>query len=89
MFQAARAPGYSATVDLKLIVGERTLELGQIGPGMICLREPFNLPCCEATVVMTVEGRERHWPVFLPDGLSRSSAWARTVVREPAPSTAD
>jgi hypothetical protein len=64
---------------LKLIAEGRALELAQIGPGMICLREPCSLPAGDAIVVMHVDGRERQWAVNLPEGASAASAWVRTI----------
>jgi hypothetical protein len=85
MSNPARGTGYSATVKLQLIVGDRTLELGQIGPDAVWLRENAEIDPCDATVVMTVDGRRHEWPVYLPDGLSRESREARTVARSAAP----
>ena len=63
--------GYSAFVRLRLVLGDRTLELASIGPERIRLREPAELPPCDAQVVMNVDDFERRWPVYLPDGIYR------------------
>ena len=64
---------------MHLIVGERTLELAQIGPGSVILAETAELPACSAEVVMHVDDFERRWPVYLPDGISAQSRRVRTV----------
>lgn len=74
--------GYSSMVRLELVVGDQTLELGQIGPDLIHVRTPVSLPPCDADVVMHIDGRERRWPVRLPDGISSHSRLVRT---EPMP----
>lgn len=81
MNASSPATGYSATVRLELIAGDQVLELGQIGPDMIHVRTPISLPPCEADVVMHVDGHERHWPVFLPDGIQTESRLVRTRPR--------
>ncbi|MGQ0636166.1 MAG: hypothetical protein ACT4QC_16255 [Planctomycetaceae bacterium] len=83
MTGATRGNGYSATVKLDLEVGDRLISLHQIGPGTIWLREPIDLPPCDAIVVMHIDDHEQRWPVYLPDGLSRESCSGRTFAREP------
>lgn len=68
---------------LDLYVAGGTHSLHEIGPGMVCLREPLDLAPCDAIVVMTVDGQRHEWPVYLPDGLSANSREARTIDREP------
>ena len=74
--------GYSADVRLELCLPDVTLELGQIGPERLILDQPMDHPPCEAEVVLHVDGSERRWPVFLPNGISRNSHIIRTA---PAP----
>ena len=71
--------GYSSCVHLELVVGDRVYELHAIGPGTIRLREPAELPPCNAQVVMHVDDHEDRWLVYLPDGLSPNKREARTV----------
>ena len=47
-----------------------THKLSSIGPDGISLREPAELPPCDAEVVMHVNDQERRWAVYLPDGIS-------------------
>jgi len=71
--------GYSAQVRLHLVIGSRILELGQIGPDRIVVREPADLPPGPAEVVMHVDSFERRWQVYLPDGISPQSREVRTI----------
>ena len=74
--------GYSAEVRLHLEVAGRILELAQIGPDSVILRTTAEIHPCEAEVVMRVDGRQRRWPVYLPDGISSQAKRVRTVARE-------
>jgi len=85
MNSAPTSTGYSAYVRLQLVLGDRTLELSSIGPDGISLREPAELPPCEAEVVMNVDDFEHRWPVYLPDGISANSREVRTVTQPAAP----
>jgi hypothetical protein len=76
--------GRSAEVRLQLVVGNRVLELGQIGPGSVILEELAELPPCDAEVVMHVDDFERRWQVYLPDGISPDSREVRTVTQPAA-----
>lgn len=80
--------GYSAKVRLTLLVEEASLDLAEIGPELIYLRHPIDLPPCDATILMTVDGREHRWKVYLPDGLSANAREARTCDRQPAAAAA-
>ena len=70
--------GYSAEVQLRLIVDDHEYALSQIGPNCIVPRGTVTLPPCEADVVMHVDGHRRVWRVWLPDGVSPKSTFART-----------
>ncbi len=85
MNSAPASTGYSAEVRLHLVIGDRTLELGQIGPDRIILSEPAEMPPGLAEVVMHVDSFERRWQVYLPDGISPQSCEIRTVPQPPAP----
>ncbi len=61
------AAGYSARVELELITGDRVLELSQIAPDKVTLREAVELCPTEALVVMRVDGNEHSWNVRLPN----------------------
>jgi hypothetical protein len=74
---AAMSPGYSADVRLSLVVGDRSFDVGQVGPEDLVLREPVTLPPCEGEIVITIDGSERRYPVSLIDGVKET----RTLVR--------
>ena len=65
--------GYSAQVAIELRLGERTVEVAQIGPDFLILSETISHPACEATIVLSVDKTERSLPVFLPEGVSSTS----------------
>lgn len=71
--------GYSAKIRLELRIAGRTLKLAQIAPDFVILAQPAELPACEAEVVMHVDGKQRRWPVNLPDGIASHSRIVRTV----------
>jgi hypothetical protein len=78
------ATGYSAQVRLHLLIGGQSIELGQISPERIFLRESIELPPGPAEVVMHVDHFEQRWQVYLPDGISANSREARTAPASPA-----
>ncbi|MGH7128803.1 MAG: hypothetical protein ACREIV_09550, partial [Planctomycetaceae bacterium] len=53
---------------LHLVVGRKTWPLSKIGPGHVVPKEPMELDPCDAEIVMTVDGDERRWAVYLIDG---------------------
>lgn len=59
---------FSADVQLELRAAGRSCELAAIGPHEITLREPIDLPPCDAEIVMTVDGEPTHWKVRLVNG---------------------
>jgi hypothetical protein len=65
---ASPQAGYSADVWLFLIALGTAIPLAQIGPDSVVLRDPIELPRCEAEILMVVDGEERRWPVVLPNG---------------------
>lgn len=80
------ASGYSAEVQLRLIVNDREYALSQIGPDSIAPREPIALLPCEADVVMDVDDHRKVWRVWLPDGISPEDTFVRTEQLVPAAS---
>ncbi len=74
---------HSADVRLSLHVNAETLDLAQLGRDFIILDTPQDIPAQEAEIVMSVDGYETRWPVFLPDGISQESGMIQTA-RVPA-----
>lgn len=62
--------GYSSDIQLFLVVGDRQIQLAQIGPESVMLCDFEDVPRDEiAEIVMVVDGKERRWKVVLPDGI--------------------
>jgi hypothetical protein len=49
------------------------LAISHLGPDYLILAEPIEHPPTRAEIAMSMEGREGHWAVWLPDGLSVAS----------------
>ena len=73
--------GYSSNVQLRLIIAGREYPLAQIGPDFVMLREPADLPSCDAEVVMMIDGHESRWPITLQHGATRAELEVATVDR--------
>jgi hypothetical protein len=59
---------------MQLLIGDATLSIAQMGPNFLFIDAPIDLPPCEATIVLQIEGSpERRWQVRLPEGLSAAS----------------
>ncbi len=65
--------GHSARVNMRLLVGERSVPVVQLGPDFLLVGEPVDLPPGEASMVMQVDGSESRWTVFLPNGISAAT----------------
>jgi len=55
---------------MRLLVNGASLRIAQMGPDFLLLDQPIDHPPGEATIVFSVDGNERSWPVRLPEGLS-------------------
>jgi hypothetical protein len=62
--------GHSAEVKMHLIVGDRMLSVGQLGPDFLLLDEPVDHPPGTATLFFSVDGEPRERQVYLPEGIS-------------------
>jgi hypothetical protein len=56
-------------VRLLLEAEGRTWPIAKIGPDTIVPAAAFNIPACDAEIVLTVDGKERRWKVELIDGV--------------------
>jgi hypothetical protein len=72
--------GYSADVRMELRLNGHVLSIGQLGPDSIILRNPTDHPPCEAEIAVWIDGRERRWNVYLPDGISSGSRETRIAL---------
>ncbi len=53
-----------------LLLDNRKLPLGQLGPAHCILEQDASFPPGDGEIVLIVDGRETRLPVFLPDGIS-------------------
>lgn len=60
---------FSASIEMDLLVGERRLSIGQMGPDFVVLRSAIEHPPGDAEILMVVDGVERRWWVHMPDGI--------------------
>jgi hypothetical protein len=66
--------GYSAQVTLDLIHPAGRISLGGVAPDWIMARTPTDLKPCDATLVITIDGKEQRQAVHLPEGMSREKS---------------
>jgi hypothetical protein len=62
--------GCSSRVEMQLLVNGSSLPIAQMGPDFLLLDKPVDHPPGTATIVFFVDGSERLWPVYLPEGIS-------------------
>lgn len=61
--------GYSADVLIYLLIDGKRFDVAQIGGGKLILREPAEIPpFTDATLVLSIDGREEVRQVFLSGG---------------------
>lgn len=70
MLQAPAKSGHSAVVEMTLEYANTIVEIWQAGPDEIIAKLPVELPPCEATLVVSVDGNVRRNRVRLPHGMS-------------------
>jgi hypothetical protein len=58
---------------MRLLVGDGSFRIVQMGPDFLLMDEPFDHPPAGASVVLQVDGSERRWNVLLPQGISSGS----------------
>jgi len=64
----ANSAGYSAHVEIHLILNGEVLDVGQLGPDHCMLRESRAFPPSPAEIVLLVDDQETRLPVFLQNG---------------------
>jgi hypothetical protein len=57
--------GYSANVEIELIMKGQRFSVGQIGGGVLFFDDPVSLPSDCGEVVLTIDGHPRRWRVQL------------------------
>ena len=74
MFVKSSQGGHSAQVKIRLLVGGADLAVAQLGPDFLLVDTPCDMPPGKASILMRVDDSERCWTVFLPQGISATSA---------------
>ena len=67
MLQKTAVSRYSSIVSLTLLVGDKSYALAQIGPEIVILKQAAIMPPGPATIVMTLDGKERRTEVILQE----------------------
>jgi hypothetical protein len=75
-----KKPAYSADVRMQLSVDGHTLSIGQLAPDFLILRNPTEHPPSEAEIALWIDGRERRWSVYLPEGISAQTPETKIVL---------
>jgi hypothetical protein len=76
--------GHSADVRIQLNVNGFALNVAQLGPDFITVRDALEHPPAEGEIVMSVDGKVRRWNVFLPEGISAAKPNSK-ITAPPAP----
>lgn len=79
MSTASEFPSYSADVQMDMRVNGSVVSIGQIGPDFVILDDPTPHPPCQAEIRVSIDGDERRWNVYLPDGISPESELTRIL----------
>jgi hypothetical protein len=58
---------------MRLLINGSSIAVSQLGPDFLLLKTPLYHPPTDATIVLCVDGNERHWKVHLPEGISAES----------------
>ncbi|HEV8062826.1 MAG TPA: hypothetical protein VGP68_23305 [Gemmataceae bacterium] len=68
---------HSAVVRIQLTVNGHVLNVAQLGPDFLVLRNPIEHPPANAEVFVSIDGNEKRWPVYLADGIKTSERKTR------------
>jgi hypothetical protein len=68
---------HSADVQMYLSVNGHIFSIGQLGPDFLLLRDPIDHPAATGEIRLSIDGRERRWQVYLPDGMTAGKAETR------------
>jgi hypothetical protein len=60
---------HSAEVDMRLFLNGDSFIIAQMGPDFLILQHPAEHPPARAEVMLSIDGHEKRWPVWLPEGL--------------------
>jgi hypothetical protein len=56
-----------------LLVNGSSIPIAQMGPDFLLVDAPIDHPPGEARISLNVDGSQREWSVFLPEGISARS----------------
>jgi hypothetical protein len=65
--------GHSAKVNMQLLLNGNSIRIEQLGPDFLIVKEPFDHPPADASLVLEVDDSRRTWNVRLPHGISAAS----------------
>ena len=65
--------GYSADVNMSLLVNGSSLSIAQLGRDFLLLDEGIDHPPGNASIILRVDEDEKTWEVHLPDGLASNN----------------
>ncbi|MGQ0628958.1 MAG: hypothetical protein ACT4PL_12770 [Phycisphaerales bacterium] len=71
---------YSAKVELWLRVGERRMELAQVGHSRMYFDAPVELPEGEAELIQRIDGNQRTRAIRLAAGTGSNRIWNYTAI---------
>lgn len=62
---------------MHLSVNGHIFPIGQLGPDFLLLDDTADHPPATAEITLAVDGRQKRWPVYLPDGITAGKAETR------------
>jgi hypothetical protein len=68
---------HSAVVRMQLTLNGHVFSVSQLGPDFLMLRNPVDHPPAPADMVVSIDGREKRWPVYLVEGIKVSERMTR------------
>jgi hypothetical protein len=66
--------GYSADIRIQLNLNGHKLNVAQLGPDFLTVRDVVEHPPTDAEIVMSIDGEVERWNVYLPEGISPSKS---------------
>ena len=67
---------YSPTIEMSLVLADRTIPVWEVAPDFIVFHEPVDLPPASGEIVLKLDGERHTWPVRLPEDAIAISARA-------------
>lgn len=77
MIRNASSTGYSTNVQIRLIVGDRIFDVGQVCDQTCNVRNPVDVEPGPAQLSISVDGNEKVKTVMLPNGIAANSREVR------------